>query len=192
MKQYTLSSLTALLMLSLLTGFGSCGQKSVLKEFAGEVPDESLREEILLQTAAYVLKPPAKVKGLSRLDSTHRAHYQEQVASLQPIAFATDSTGRHYLLLYRPARNIHGHRRGVAVSYLLDPDSRKLTGFREIFNTPMQPDLEIAAHGRELLTWYLQHGNLDTYIGRTDILDFPSADFYYDTLQYEWLYRKDH
>ncbi len=192
MKQYALSLLPVLLILGMLAGSTGCGQQSALKDFAAEVPDDSLREEILLQTAAYVLKPPAKVKGLSRLDSTHRAYYREQVASLQPIAYAEDNTGRQYLLLYRPARNVHGHRRGVAVSYRIDPDSRKLTGFRELFNTPMQPDREIEAHGRELLTWYLAHGHVDKYIGQAEMLDFPSSDFYYDTLQYEWLYRKEH
>jgi hypothetical protein len=152
--------------------------------------DENIQDSILLKIITYVYKAPEGISGLERFKPEHKAHYSKEIEKFTVVDYHIKEDKRHYFLLLRPARNIHGHKRTVGGSFLIN-EKNEISDYFEIFNTPILPAKEAVEKGKEILAYYQKNGDLGSYYLNKEYVEFPDERCVYSTDTYEWYYPKE-
>ncbi len=168
--------------------FFSCGNNLKQYEVSNFI-ETGKQDSLLTDIITYVYSWPKEAKSHTRFEAEHREYYIEQLSKFKWIYYYVSPEGKHHFYVLRPARSLHGHKRGVAGTYYLNSEG-KITDFFEVFNTPLLPEEEIKEKGKILFKELIEKGSVESYIGNIEWVEFPYENSYYDTTNYEWAYRK--
>ncbi len=188
MNMKLISAFTISFFSFLLISITSCneGQKpdDPLKSFT-----EQQRDSLLADIITYIYVKPSGADKQTRFTDEFRSYYVEQLPKFNWLWHHESASGEHLLYLIRPARNIHGHKRGVCGKFRLDATG-KIAAFEELFNTPIMPEEEVAKKGKVLFAEVLKTGGFDKYHLNKDFIEFPDERTFYDKEILEWSYKK--
>jgi len=150
-------------------------------------PDQ---DTLMTNIITNIYKVPRGVNPKDKHSLEYRSLYVSQIDKFQFVNYYIDPVdSMHYFFLIRPARNVHGHKRGVFGKFKLEKDL-KLTKFEELANTPMMAEEEILEKGNYLWDDLMYFKNLDRFFLNKAYVEFPDDRTRYDLLKKEWTYEK--
>ncbi len=147
--------------------------------------DKPQRDSLLTDIITYLYVRPTDSDWQSRFKPAFRWYYVSQLPKFTWQKLYRNSNGTYYFYIIRPARSADGVLRGVGGYFKLN-EAGKITGFREVFNTPVGARSFLEKTGEELFQHMVKHGNVDAYLLNDAYLEWPNAWTYYDTVRYEW------
>ena len=144
--------------------------------------DVAQRDSVLTGIVTYVFVAPPYTSMKDRFQLQHRHFYDSLRTrfSLEKYFVALDGT--HFFYLVRPAPKVT-EKRGVGGYFKVS--SRHLTGFREVFVTPILPENEVKGKCAFLFDEMVK-GNIEKYLGMEAYVQWPNKISAYDTTAYEW------
>lgn len=148
----------------------------------------SEKDSVLTGILSHILLPPPYVKGVDRIRPIHHSFYRTLILKYELDKVFLSDSGTYYYLLFRPG-NKPDELRGVGGSFKMNSDFT-LSEFREIFVTPILPAAETRKRG-EFLFSELSSGNIKPYLKMKSYVEWPNEISYYDTLNFEWRWRKE-
>lgn len=193
-------ALTLAFLLFLLAGCGSGnrpsgGSEARGKTFALPVP-ESYRlqawhsqedaDTLLVDMVTYIGRKPPLATAETRFDPEFRGYYQAYAGEFEIIYYFVQDSGTHWYYLIRPARSLHGNRRGVGGMFRLE--NGRISGFEELFNTPVMDEDRIRLTGLELFEEMLQTGHVERFLRNSQYIEWPDERLKYDKEKFEWRY----
>lgn len=149
--------------------------------------DKAAQDTLMTNIITYIYKVPKGVKKEDKFNPEYRQLYVNQIEEFKWVYYHVDVNDQHYFYLIRPARNVKGYKRGVAGSFRLKVNL-ELDDFREILNTPMQPEDEILEKSEYLWKDLMYFKHVDRYLYNRDFIEFPSEGCKYDFEKKEWRY----
>lgn len=178
-----------LLILGLSFAFflSSCAKKESYKfsDYFDTVASDSILTNIIINT----YKVPRGVRKENKWNQEYRNLYEKQLPEFEMIYFHYDSDSQYYYyFLIRPARNVHGHKRGASGKFKLGDKGYELIDFEEIFNTPMLVETDIREKGAYLWKDLMYYKNVDRYLNNKHFIEFPDKRTRYDKELKEWVY----
>ena len=168
--------------------FFSCGNNSAEYDPLNTF-DASQRDSLLTDLITYIYVKPSGADQQTKFSSEFRQRYVEQLPKFKWLRHHLEESGEHYFYLIRPARNVHGHKRGVCGKFRLD-EAGKIIDFEELFNTPMIPEEEAVKKGEEMFAWLVKKGDFKKYYLNKEYIEFPDERSFYDKKLLEWSYKK--
>ncbi len=183
------NSITSLLLGTyLFIGLISCNSNS--KYDIATYYEQEAQDTILTNIVTYIYKVPRGVPKERKHYNEYRHLYVKIIKDFEFLNYYIDpSDSTHYFYMIRPARNAHGHKRGVGGKYKVDQDFN-LLDFEEIFNTPMMSVEEIKEKGTYLWDDLMYYKNVDRYFLNKSFIEFPDERVRYDKETKEWTYEK--
>jgi len=148
-------------------------------------PDE--QDTLMTNIMIYIYKTPRGVRKENKHNEEYRRLYASQIKEFRFLKYHIDEDSTHFFLMIRPARNAHGHKRGVAGKYKLGPDL-ELRDFEEIFNTPMLAEDSIVVRTQHLWDDLMHFNHVDRYFMNKSYIEFPNDQCTYDKEMKEWVY----
>lgn len=187
LSRMKLQKLAILFLISGVISF--CSQKrNLVKYDINSYVDQPQQDSILTEIIINIYKVPKGVRKEYKRNPEYRKLYISQIPNFQFLKYhIVDSSQFHYFYLIRPARNVHGHKRGVAGRFKLE-GKYKLTDFEEIFNTPMISEEDIIEKGEYLWNDLMYFGHVDRYFLNKQYIEFPDELTRYDKIKMEWTY----
>ncbi|MCC5928299.1 MAG: hypothetical protein JJU28_03545 [Cyclobacteriaceae bacterium] len=174
------------LLISILVAF-SCNHNNKTSYDISNYFNKSEQDTLMANIVTYIYKVPKGVRKEERFYQVYRPLYVKQIDQFKWMYYHIDENDEHFFYVIRPARNVKGYKRGVAGSFRLN-DNFELTEFREIMNTPMQPEEEIMKKSLYLWQDLMYYKSVDRYILNRDFIEFPNESCQYDFLKKEWRY----
>jgi hypothetical protein len=145
------------------------------------------RDSLLADIITYIYKKPRYATHETRFNAEYRAYYVNQLPNFKPIFYTITEEGVHYYYLIRPAKSVNGSTRGVGGYFTKDSEG-KITHFVELFNTPVFEEHILVTRGKTLFEEMMNTGEVKTYLGNTDFIEWPDDRLKYDKEKNEWRY----
>ena len=143
------------------------------------------QDSVLTSIVNYIFTAPPYTKMKDRFEITHRHFYADPNLLSQfyinRYYIADDSTNYFYII--RPSPKV-SEKRGVG-GYFKINKNYKLSGFREVFVTPILSKEEAQAKGAFLFDKMVK-GEIQEYLKMKTYVQWPNQASYYDTLEYQW------
>lgn len=171
----------------LLVGISACSKAD--KHHIDHYYSKSEQDTLMANIVTHIYKVPRGVRKQDKHDPKYRHLYLGEINKFEFVNYLVDEDSTHFFFLIRPARNAHGHKRGVGGKYKLGEDMT-LLDFEEIFNTPMMPEEEIREKGRYLWADIVRFKHVDRYFLNKPYIEFPDERTRYDKAKKEWTYEK--
>ncbi len=149
----------------------------------GRYYDLAQQDVMLAKIITYIHTAPPYTLMKDRFKVEHKKFYLKLTPKFLFDKFYVSDNDTIYFYVIRPATKI-GDNRGVGGYFKMDKDF-ELSGFREIFVTPVLPEAEIKARGAFLFEKMVK-GELDEYLKMKSYVQWPNQASYYDTVVYEW------
>jgi hypothetical protein len=149
--------------------------------------DKSSQDTLMANVITYIYKVPKGVRKENKFNAEYRQLYVKQIEQFKWVHYYVDDNHQHFFYLIRPARNVKGYKRGVAGSFRLN-DNLELDDFREILNTPMQPEEEIIQKSDYLWQDLMYFKHVERYLHNREFIEFPGEGCQYDFEKKEWRY----
>jgi len=165
-----------------------CSEKVLLPEENCEITSIH-PDSLLADLVTYIYRPPERVPAKDRFQDQYRKWFVESSDLFDWIHCHKSETGIYYFYMKRPARNIHGHQRGVGGKFRLS-ESGQISDFEETFNTYMISSEEIIKLGPKFISTLVE---FDTIPSDSDLwkkIEFPNDASFYDKEIYEWSYKR--
>jgi hypothetical protein len=144
------------------------------------------QDSVLASIITYVFIAPPYTQMKDRFMLEHRKFYADPVTlakfSIDQLYIAEDGT--NYYLVLRPGPKVD-ERRAIG-GYFKTDEKYNLSGFREIFVTPILP-IEEAKKKGEFLFDKMVKGEVNEYLKMKSYVQWPNAASYYDSTKYEWV-----
>lgn len=148
--------------------------------------DGGEKDSVLASIVTYIFIAPPYTEMKDRFKAQHRRFYTDPLTlskfSLDKLYRAGDDT--YYFLVLRPAAKV-GERRAVGGYFKMEEDY-KLSGFREVFVTPILAEEEAKKKGAFLFDRMVK-GDIKEYLVMKSYVQWPNAASYYDSTKYEWV-----
>lgn len=146
-------------------------------------------EEVFTSLVTFIYKPPGKTSMRDRFDPKYREWFEESVEKFDWLYCHRDEENNYYFFMIRPARNIHGHKRGVGGRFSIDKDGT-ISDFEEILNTYMMAEKEIKKLGPAMFSEIVRMKGLPEDHKFLKYVEFPNKDAFYDRNIFEWSYHR--
>ncbi len=167
---------SALVITSLIIGFSGCNRES----------RPAADHDLLVDLVTFIGRKPPTATSETRFDPEFRDYYTLYAKEFEIVYYHTKDDSLHLFYLIRPARSPLGNRRGVGGMFRLD--NGQISGFEELFNTPVMEEDRLRDIGRELFEEMLRTGNADRFIGNKEYIEWPDERLRYDKEKFEWRY----
>ncbi len=141
------------------------------------------QDSVLAGIIAHVYTAPPYTSMRDRFKPEHRSFYVALTPKFAFEKYFVADNGLHYFYVIRPASKI-GEKRGVGGYFRID-DQYHISGFREIYVTPILPDAELKTRGGFLFDQMVK-GEIQDYLKMPSYVQYPNAITAYDTTSYEW------
>ena len=146
------------------------------------------KDALLASIISYIYTAPDYTEMKDRFKPEHRNFYGELTSKFVIKKFYVANDGTHYFFLLRPAPRADENR-GVG-GYFKRGKNFELTGFREVFVTPLLPTAEAEKRGSFLFEKMVE-GKVAEYLKMKSYVQWPNELSKYDTTTYEWKLRED-
>jgi hypothetical protein len=143
------------------------------------------QDSVLANIITYIFSAPPYTAMKDRFQAQHRKYYtSDGVISLFSMKkfYVNQSKGINYFLVIRPGASTQ-QKRGVGGYF--KSDDGKITGFREVFVTPVMSEQEVNDKGAFLFDKMVT-GEIDEYLKMKTYVQWPNEASMYDTVIYEW------
>ncbi len=168
----------------------SCSDKSHVYQYNNYFTSAEI-DSIMFDAVMIMGRRPKNTTREASLLPEHRPYYTNLVNDFSLKHIATNNDSIYYYFMLRPARNHTGWvNRGVGGYFSLNEEKR-ISGFVEVFNTPIMPKEEILHVGTELFEEMVKTGNIDKYLYRKEMIEWPDQRTEYDKSINEWVYIAD-
>ena len=169
-----------------LTVFYSCGEKNLIPKNNCEFSTID-QDTLFTDLVTYIHRPPNRVSAKNRFLPQHRNWFVNSTELFEWLHCHRSEDGTYYFYMKRPARNIHGHMRGIGGTFKLD-ESGQIIDFKEIFNTYMITPEEVIKLGPRFFSIMVEHTHIPTDSDLWKKIEFPNDASFYDTEIFEWSY----
>ncbi len=161
---------------------------SMLICFVGCLSDNRpvVDEDLLIDMVTYIGRKPPLATSETRFEPEFRDYYTTYAKAFEVVYFHVDGDGLHRYYLIRPARSMHGNRRGVGGMFRLE--NGKITDFEELFNTPVMDEDRLREIGLELFEEMRYKSHVDRFLENRDYIEWPDERLSYDKEKFEWRY----
>jgi hypothetical protein len=143
-------------------------------------------EGLLVDMVTYIGRKPPLATSETRFDPEFREYYTTYAKEFEVVYYHIREDGTHLFYLIRPARSLHGNRRGVGGMFRLE--HAQINGFEELFNTPVMEEKRLREIGQELFEEMRQAGNVNRFLENRDYIEWPDERLRYDKEKFEWRY----
>ena len=173
------------LVISVLIIGCSANDRYDVAHYYSKHEQDSIRASII--TYIFIAPPYALMKD--RFKPAHRKFYTDSnlLSKFSIDKYFVDKDSTNYFYVLRPAPKL-GEKRGVGGYFKMDKNY-KLTGFREVFVTPVLSEQEAKAKGSFLFDKMVK-GEIDEYLKMKSYVQWPNEASSYDTTLYEWVLNK--
>ena len=141
------------------------------------------QDSVLASIITYIYTAPVYTSMKDRLKPEHRNFYSSLTPKFSILKYFVAEDGTHYFYVIRPAAKI-GDKRGVGGHFKMNHQFQ-LSGFREIFVTPILPEEELKTRCAFLFDEMVK-GNISNYLKMPTYVQWPNEISIYDTSAYEW------
>jgi len=145
--------------------------------------DVSRQDSVLTDIVTYIYTAPQYTLMEERFDPGHRDFYLKERSKFKILKYYIDGSGRNYFLVSRPGPSQSEKR--CTGGYFQYSKDMKITGFREVFVTPVLAAAEAEEKGIFLFD-QLVKGSIDKYTNMEMYVQWPNPGAYYDTITYQW------
>ncbi len=173
-------------ILSLLIGssvFSACNPDAVEKHF----PSTKAQDSVLLQLSPYVIRQPEEVADTAWYSSSSDSLRMLKLNNLSTKLFKyhVDGNGVIYYCVYqRDNRSLHEDYRGYGGKYKVV--NGKLSDLEELFITPQLKIDQVKEVSEELFEEIVKSGDAKKYMGKLDIMQWPSETVVYNKKTHKW------
>jgi hypothetical protein len=168
------------ILLLLLLSF-SCATKDTYEPSV--YYDAKNKDSLLTSIITHVYTAPPYTSMEDRFKPEHRDFYSQLTHKFSIHKLYIDEKGKHYFLLLRPGPK-SDEQRGVGGYFFVNANFR-LTGFREIFVTPLLHEAEVKDKGLFLFDKMVKN-EISEYLKMKSYVQWPNEVSRYDTTTYEW------
>lgn len=141
------------------------------------------RDSLLTGVIAHVYTAPVYVLMKDRLNPEHRRYYASLIPDFSINQYFISENGTHYFYVIRPGSK-SGDTRAVGGSFRVG-HNYQLSGFREVFVTPVLPKEELTNRCGFLFDEMVK-GTIGPYLKMKTYVQWPNEVTAYDTMTYEW------
>lgn len=146
------------------------------------------QDSVLASIITYIYSAPVYSSMKDRFKPEHRNFYSSLTPEFSIFKYTVTEDGTHYFYVIRPAAK-NGDKRGVG-GYFKMNDHFQLSGFREVFVTPILPEEELKTRCAFLFD-EMAKGNIARYLKMPTYVQWPNEISFYDTSAYEWKLKAD-
>ncbi len=140
---------------------------------------DSLKTSIV----TYLFDAPPYTQMIDRFDVKHREYFSNAATRFELMKLFISADGKHFFYMIRPSPYPKKNR-GVGGYFYTDSKFR-LTGFRELYVTPILPEEDVKGRCSFLFQEMID-SKLKDYLAMETYIQWPNKISYYDTITYEW------
>lgn len=174
-----------ILLILTISFLSSCRQSFKVDNYYTKAEQDSLMLKIL----PYIAKKPKGVQnGADRFLTRFDDYYKAQLPkfSFQHYYIGRDSI--HYFTIYKIAPSLYQKKIAIG-GYLRLNKNGDITELEELYNTPKMKLEELDKKSKELFEEMTISGNVESFIGNDEYVEFPDKRCYYDKSANEWKMR---
>ena len=149
------------------------------------------KDSLVISFLPYVLPRPDNISLAQRFSDSMSVFFKNRMKSneLALNSYYINSDSLHYcMFVRRDLKSLYIDYRAVAASFKRNKDS--IYDVELKFLTPMFRRDTIYRKADELFKVLVETGNVNSYIGNRDFIDWPSQDVYYDKVEKKWAFRE--
>jgi hypothetical protein len=158
-----------------------CSTKS--KYDVARYHDLAEQASVLTSIITFIFTAPPYTSMEDRFKAEHRKFYTALTPKFSIQQYFVADDGRHFFYVIRPSPKVD-EKRGVGGYFKMD-DHFRLTGFREVFVTPIMPEDKVKTQCAFLFDEMVK-GDVEKYLTMETYVQWPNSISYYDTTTYEW------
>lgn len=144
-------------------------------------------DSLLITIVTYMGKRAPLADHNSKFSNEFRYYYQEQAQHFTWCYLHKNADDLYHYYIIRPARSSDENQRGAGGSFRIRNDGQ-LDEFVEIFNTPVNTNDSLKIIGATLFQEMITTGNVDKYLGKPSMIEWPDDRLRYDKERNEWRY----
>jgi hypothetical protein len=150
---------------------------------------EARQQDYLLKMAPFVNKKHKKASFEDRFLPEYKSFYQMLLEETSAeLRYYHREDEKHYFLYNAQDRtSLYEHYRAQGGFFKVD-ENDSIVYMEVFFYTPRLTAAEMKIRGKELFEEMVVKGNIDRFVGNTDYIKVPNADFYYETSTNTWEY----
>ena len=141
------------------------------------------QDSVLTSIIAHVSTAPVYTSMQDRFKPEHRTYYAALLPKFMIDRYFVAGDGTHFFYVIRPGSKI-GDQRGVGGYFKLSKGF-ELSGFREVYVTPILPEEELKTRCVFLFDEMVK-GTVAPYLRMPSYVQWPNDISVYDTVTYEW------